>query len=146
MHPWSPFTRERFRRAPIVPNVDPLPESSTRAEDEELVTLTSGRGFPVLGSAAFGYPAARARAPSTAKSEIPGGRRLFAYDRWHGPLYLDGFGGLGVGMWRDYLTVMARVHDFSAFWPPLLVYPRRDDRTFWNRLAERFSLLAPRRA
>jgi hypothetical protein len=143
IHPWSPFTRERLLRAPIVSGVDLVTESPTRAEDEELVRLTGGRGFPVLGSTSFGYPAARACAPSTVKSQILGGRRLFAYDRWHGPLYLDDFGGLGVGMWRDYLAVMARLHDFAAFWPPLLVYPRKDDRTFWPRLAERFGLSPP---
>lgn len=138
MQRWSPLTRDQLRQAPVVAGVGLRPDFPTLAEDEELFELTGGRGFPLLAGAAFGYPAARALAPSTAPPEGRGGRRLFAWDRWKGALYLDAFGGLGVGTWREVVTLMAYVSSFEASLPPLVVRPRRHAEVFWARLREEF--------
>ncbi|WP_437952774.1 hypothetical protein WME98_20195 [Sorangium sp. So ce296] len=140
MQRWSPATRERIGQAPVLPGVGLRSDSPTLVEDEELLELTGRRGFPLLGGVAFGYPAARALAPSTVPSKGRGERRLFAWDRWKGALYLDSFGGLGVGLWREYVALMACVDCFDAFWPSLVVRRRRAAQAFWSRLSEQFSL------
>jgi hypothetical protein len=140
---WSPATREQIGQAPVLHGVRLRTDSPTLVEDEELLELTGRRGFPLLGGAAFGYPAARALAPSTVPSMGRGERRLFAWDRWKGALYLDSFGGLGVGLWRDYVALMACVDSFDAFWPSLVVRRGRAAQAFWTRLSEQFSLSPP---
>ncbi|WP_437646266.1 hypothetical protein [Sorangium sp. So ce362] len=141
MQRWPPVTCEQLRQAPVVPGVGPRPDSLTPAEDEELLELTGRRGFPILAGVAFGYPAARALAPSSAPSERRDDHRLFAWDRWTGARYLDSYGHLGSGQWREHVTLMAHVSSFDAFWPRLVVGSRLSTSIeFWGRLNGEFSL------
>jgi len=132
MADWSPRARNALRRARVAPRGAAAQASPTVALDEELFTLTGGRGLPILQGLTLGYPSTLDTLAEEGASFSPayclwgkGEQRIHLKQRSSGAWETS---DLGTTMgWRAVVELLALREEYQSWLPVVTCQDAREE-------------------